>query len=95
MLLLATRQGGKSSVAAALAIGTALLQPKSPVLVLSPSLRQSGELFRKVLDLHAALGRPVPVVAESACGWNWPTARASCRYPERRARSAGSPAWRS
>jgi hypothetical protein len=44
----------------------ALLQPHSPVLVLSPSLRQSGELFRKVLDLFNALGRPVAVTAESA-----------------------------
>jgi hypothetical protein len=29
-------------------------------------MRQSGELFRKVLDLLGALGRPVPVVGESA-----------------------------
>src|SRR4051812_245616 len=66
LLLLCSRQAGKSSVAAALALRVALLQPKSPVLVLSPTLRQSGELFRKVLDLYAALGRPVPMVSESA-----------------------------
>lgn len=66
VLLLCSRQAGKSSVSAALAIRTALLEPDSPVLVLSPSLRQSGELFRKVLDLYAALGRPVPAVRESA-----------------------------
>jgi hypothetical protein len=57
---------GKSSVSAALAVRTALLQPNSPVLLLSPSQRQSGELFRKVLDLYTALGRPVPPVRESA-----------------------------
>lgn len=66
MLLLASRQAGKSSVAAALAMRTALLVPKAPVLVLSPTLRQSGELFRKILDLYAALGRPVPLVSASA-----------------------------
>jgi hypothetical protein len=66
MLLLATRQGGKSSVAAALGLGSALLRPRSPVLLLSPSLRQSSELFRKVLDLFNALGRPMGVTAESA-----------------------------
>src|SRR5690242_8686250 len=38
MLLLASRQAGKSSVAAALALKTALLRPRSPVLLLSPSL---------------------------------------------------------
>jgi hypothetical protein len=66
VLMLASRQAGKSSVAAALALRTALLQPRSPVLLLSPTLRQSGEIFRKVLDVFNALGRPVAVTAESA-----------------------------
>jgi hypothetical protein len=66
MIMLAARQMGKSSVAAALALRTALLQPRSPVLLLSPTLRQSGEIFRKVLDVFNALGRPVAVTAESA-----------------------------
>src|SRR5215468_8696518 len=66
MLLLASRQAGKSSVSAALAVRTALLEPGAPVLLLSPSQRQSGELFRKVLDLYGALGRPVPAVRETA-----------------------------
>jgi hypothetical protein len=65
-LLLCSRQSGKSSVSAALAVRTALLEPGSPVLLLSPSQRQSGELFRKVLDLYGALGRPVPAVRETA-----------------------------
>jgi hypothetical protein len=30
------------------------------VLLLSPSQRQSGEIFRKVLELYAALGQPLP-----------------------------------
>jgi hypothetical protein len=54
LLLLASRQAGKSSVAAALALQTALLRPRSPVLLLSPSLRQSGELYRKIVDLFGA-----------------------------------------
>jgi hypothetical protein len=66
LLMLATRQAGKSTVAAALALDTALVKPCSPVLILSPSTRQSGELFRKVLDLFNGLGRPMAVVAESA-----------------------------
>jgi hypothetical protein len=66
VLLLCSRQAGKSTVAAALALQTALARPGSPVLLLSPSLRQSSELFRKVLELYGALGRPMPVIAESA-----------------------------
>lgn len=65
-LLLCSRQAGKSSVSAALAVRTALLGAGAPVLLLSPSQRQSGELFRKVLDLYGALGRPVPAVRETA-----------------------------
>jgi hypothetical protein len=66
LLLLASRQAGKSSVAAALSLHTALVRPRSPVLLLSPSTRQSGELFRKVMDLFNTLDRPLAVVAESA-----------------------------
>jgi hypothetical protein len=66
MLLLCSRQAGKSCVAASLALRTALLEPGSLTLLLSPSLRQSGELFLKVLAQYGALGRPVPPAAESA-----------------------------
>jgi hypothetical protein len=59
-LLLCSRQAGKSTTAAALALQTALLVPGSLVLLHSPTLRQSGELFRdKVLRLFHALGKPV------------------------------------
>jgi hypothetical protein len=64
--MLAARQAGKSQVAAALALRVALLRRRALVLLLSPSLRQSAELFRKVLDLFGALRRPVGVRAESA-----------------------------
>ena len=66
-LLLCSRQAGKSTVAAALALGEALLRPRSLVLLLSPTLRQSSELFAdKVLRLYGALGQPVPPVQLSA-----------------------------
>jgi hypothetical protein len=66
MLLLCCRQSGKSTTTAALALATALREPGSLVLLLSPSLRQSSELFRKVLDHYRALATPVPTSAESA-----------------------------
>src|SRR5215510_9614712 len=45
-LLNCCRQAGKSEVAAALALATAMREPRSLTLVLSPSLRQSAESFR-------------------------------------------------
>jgi hypothetical protein len=45
----------------------ALLEPPALILMLSPTLRQSGELFRdKFLRLYNALGRPVEVERETA-----------------------------
>jgi hypothetical protein len=65
-LLLCSRQAGKSTVAAALALRTALLNP-GLILLLSPTQRQSGELFKdKFLRLYRDLGKPVAVVQQSA-----------------------------
>jgi hypothetical protein len=67
LLLLCSRQSGKSLTAAALAVQTALLMPGSLTLLLSPTERQSGELFRdKVKRLYNGLGRPVGTAAETA-----------------------------
>jgi hypothetical protein len=66
ILLLCSRQAGKSTVAAALAVRAPLLQRDALVLVLGPSLHQSGELFRKAPAHLNALGRPVPVHSELA-----------------------------
>jgi hypothetical protein len=62
-LILASRQAGKSQLASALALREALLaDPNNPalVLILSPTLRQSGELFRqRLLPLWLGLGSPL------------------------------------
>jgi hypothetical protein len=50
VLLNCSRQSGKSTTTAVLALYTAIFRPNSSILVLSPSLRQSSELFRKVHD---------------------------------------------
>lgn len=65
-LLNASRQSGKSTMTAVLAVHTALYDPGALVLLLSPTLRQSGELFRKALSLYRDLGRPVPAESETA-----------------------------
>jgi hypothetical protein len=48
LLLNVTRQGGKSTTTAALGLHRAYYTPESLILLVSPSLRQSSELFRKV-----------------------------------------------
>ena len=60
----ASRQSGKWLTAALLAVWTALAYSE-PVLIVSPSLRQSQECFRKVLDVYRALEHPVPPLAET------------------------------
>src|SRR6185369_1711791 len=60
LLLLTCRQGGKTETAAALALHTALIQPKALLLLLSPSERQSGELAMKVNNFFEGLGKPIP-----------------------------------
>jgi hypothetical protein len=62
----ASRQSGKSTVAAVLVVHTALYDPMSLVLLVSPTLRQSQELFRKCLGFYAASSKPVPPESETA-----------------------------
>lgn len=63
--LLCHRQWGKSTVAATKALAKALYTPKSLVVLVSPSQRQSSELFRKVLVAYRALGRPLAPDSEN------------------------------
>jgi hypothetical protein len=62
VLLNCSRQAGKSTVVSVLALHTALFTPKALVLLLSPSQRQSAEIFRKVLAADAALRHPLPAL---------------------------------
>jgi Helicase len=65
-LLVVHRQGGKSATAAVAAVHTALYDPGALILVVSPSQRQSQELFRTILTLYRSVGRPVPSESENA-----------------------------
>jgi len=55
MLLNCSRQSGKSTTTAIKGLHVALYRPKSLVLLVSPSQRQSTELFRKVKDAYNAM----------------------------------------
>src|SRR5215211_8290456 len=66
VLMNCARQSGKSTMAALLAVHTALFEPGSLTLLLSPTLRQSQELFRKCLSLYRQAGKPVEPESETA-----------------------------
>ncbi len=66
VLLNASRQSGKSTITSILAIHTALYEANSLVLLLGPSLRQAGEIFKKCLATYKDLGRPVAPESETA-----------------------------
>jgi hypothetical protein len=59
------RQCGKSTVVAALAVHTALYQPGALTIVISPSLRQSGELMLKCREFLQGLGSSVVLPEEN------------------------------
>jgi hypothetical protein len=64
-LLNVTRQGGKSTVAALVGLYEALHKRGSLTLIVSPSDRQSGELFRKLVSLRDRLPHREYMLAES------------------------------
>jgi hypothetical protein len=66
IILNCSRQSGKSTITAVLALHHALNNPGALVLVLSPSLRQSGELFKKIINFYKDRGKPVPSQTETA-----------------------------
>jgi hypothetical protein len=64
VLLNCSRQSGKSTMSAVIALHRALYRPGSLVLCLAPALRQSQELFGKIAGFYRDLGRPVPPQGE-------------------------------
>jgi len=55
LLLNCSRQSGKSTTTATKGLHSAIYRPKSLILLVSPSLRQSQELFRKVKEGYEAM----------------------------------------
>lgn len=72
IIIAAARQVGKSTTVASKALHVALYEPSSLVLLLSPSLRQSSELFRKCMDVYRAVDGLPDSSAESALRIEFP-----------------------
>jgi hypothetical protein len=64
VIVAASRQCGKSTVASLAALHTILYRPNSLVLMLAPVQRQSQELLGRTLAAYRKLGRPVPPARE-------------------------------
>src|SRR5215203_105711 len=64
VLLNCCRQSGKSTMTGIIALHRALYHSGSLILCLAPALRQSQELFGKVLGFYRDLGRPMLPQAE-------------------------------
>lgn len=68
IILNCSRQSGKSTMAALIALHKALTCPGSLVLVLAPSERQAKELFGKAAAFHRALGSPITAASHRKLG---------------------------
>jgi hypothetical protein len=66
ILLNCSRQSGKSTVTSLLALHTAVFHRGSLILLMSPTLRQSGELFKNVLGFYNHMESPPTSENESA-----------------------------
>lgn len=65
-LLCCSRQSGKTTITALLATHVATYSPGAPVVIVSPSQRQSAEMLRTVKGLLSALGDSAPAtISES------------------------------
>ncbi len=67
VILNCSRQAGKSTITSILGLHTALFQDNALILLLSPSLRQSVELFKKLKDFYTAVASPfLPTATEES-----------------------------
>lgn len=66
IILNCSRQVGKSTTNGIIAAHQSVFHPGSLTIMVSPTQRQSGELFKKCMSVYKALGAPVPLVSDSA-----------------------------
>ena len=66
LILNCSRQSGKSQLSAIIGLHTALFTPNALVLLAAPSLRQSSELHRKVMQAYSGVSGVPRLTATSA-----------------------------
>ena len=80
-----SRSRWKSTVTAAVTVHEVLYRAPSLVLLLSPSLRQSQELFRKVVEFYRELAGAPPPEAETSLRMELPNGSRIVSLPGRSA----------
>jgi Terminase large subunit, T4likevirus-type, N-terminal len=65
-ILNCSRMAGKSEITSIIALFHAINNPQSLILCVSPSLRQSGELLKKITNHYHELGKPLGATIDSA-----------------------------
>jgi Terminase large subunit, T4likevirus-type, N-terminal len=65
VLLLCSRQSGKSTVSCLLALWVAIFEAPALIIVVSPSQRQSAETLRTIMQFHAKLDGAPALIGES------------------------------
>jgi hypothetical protein len=82
VLMLCSRQAGKTTTAAFMALHTAIYRrPGGLVIIVSPSQRQSGEIFRTVMRHHSNLENSPNSEPSQHCALSWRMAPASLPCP--------------
>lgn len=71
VLLLASRQVGKTTTTALKALHVVMYEPGALIVCVSPSQRQSAELLRTVRLMHQKLDDAVPLVGDSVLKLEW------------------------
>lgn len=66
VLMNCSRMAGKSEITSVIALFHAINNPGSLILCVSPSLRQSGELLKKIVNHYEQLKRPLGATINSA-----------------------------
>jgi phage terminase large subunit-like protein len=89
VLILASRQVGKTTVTALIAVATAVLKGGALILILSPSQRQSGEMFRTVMRYLKDLDGAPNIAAESALRCELENGSRICALPSSEATIRG------
>jgi hypothetical protein len=65
VLMLCSRQSGKSTACALLALWIAIFEAPALIIVVSPSQRQSAEMLRTIMQFHARLEGAPAMIGES------------------------------
>ena len=87
VLLLCSRQSGKTTTTGFIGLSTAIYKPGSLTLILSPSQRQSAEMQRTIMGFHSKLQGAPTLTQESVLKSEFSNGSEFLHCPARKKRS--------